>query len=96
MKEKDRWKWVIRATEKRLRLHNWVYFFQVGDLLRRADIQTWENIQFGESLSGDLVSPSPTNYFHVRKKINAPGLREQKERLICHFEKFQVQSRKAQ
>lgn len=41
-----------------------------------------------ESLSGELVSSSPTKYFHVGKKkiINALGLREQKERLLCHFE----------
>lgn len=46
-----------------------------------------------ESLSGELVTPSPTESFHVGgkkknppKNINALGLRVQKEKLLCHFE----------
>lgn len=76
----------MKATEKRP-LHTWAYFFPRGRFVERgSDTNIRRMYILDESLSGELVSPSPTKYFHVGKKINALGLREQKERLLCHFE----------
>lgn len=47
VKENDRWREVRKATEKRLSIHNGAYFFQEGDLLKGAQIQTQKDVYFG-------------------------------------------------